>query len=269
MSAEHGERSGPRARGGRILRFFSALAASASRVLLGVVGLLLLTAAGGIVAISQTSVGRQFVADRVEGLLSGVVKNGEVRVGPILGGDLLTGALLDRFEITDPDGRLFVGLDSVRIRYNPLSFLVDTYRFDAVTAERVRLVLRQGEDGRWNFERIFQEERPEPDDGGGPGTTRLLLSDVTIRSGTVEVRTPWARGLEGAERAAAIREGLAGDRLWRVRAVGPERYEREIVLEDLQGRFPLIRIIDPVRPMRIDLENVAARAEAQEVVSRS
>jgi autotransporter translocation and assembly factor TamB len=225
-----------------------------------VVGLLLLTAAGGIVAISQTSVGRQFVADRVEGLLSGVVKNGEVRVGPILGGDLLTGALLDRFEITDPDGRLFVGLDSVRIRYNPLSFLVDTYRFDAVTAERVRLVLRQGEDGRWNFERIFQGERPESDDGGGPGTTRLLLSDVTIRSGTVEVRTPWARGLEGPERTAAIREGLAGDRLWRVRAIGPERYEREIVLEDLRGRFPLIRIIDPVRPMRIDLENVAARA---------
>lgn len=246
--------------GGRALALLSSLGASLGRILLGLAGLLLLTAAGGIVAISQTSVGRQFVADRVEGLLSGVVESGEVRLGPILGGDLLTGALIDRFEIADPDGRLFVGLDSVRLRYNPLSFLVGTYRFDAVTAERVRLVLRQGEDGRWNFERIFQGERPEPDDGGGPGTTRLLLSDVAIRSGTVEVRTPWARELAGPARAAAVREGLAGDRLWRVRAIGPDRYEREIVLEDLRGRFPLIRLVDPVRPMRIDLENVATRA---------
>lgn len=260
MGAQRDDRKAGGSRGGRALTMLASLGASLGRILLAVAGLLLLAAAGGIVALSQTSLGRQFVAERVEGLLSGVVKGGEVRLGPILGGDLLTGALVDRFEITDPDGRLFVGLDSVRLRYNPLSFLVGTYRFDAVTAERVRLVLRQAESGRWNFDRIFQGEQPEPDDGGGPGTTRLLLSDVTIRSGSVEVRTPWARDLEGAARAAAVREGLAGDRLWRVRAIGPDRYEREIVLEDLRGRFPLIRLVDPVRPMRIDLESVAARA---------
>ena len=260
MGAERDDRRRSESPGARVLGILSSLGASLGRILLGIVGLLLLAAAGGIVAVSQTSLGRQLVAEKVEGLLSGVVESGEVRIGPILGGDLLTGALVDRFEITDPDGRLFVGLDSVRLHYNPLNFLIGTYRFDAVTAERVRLVLRQAESGRWNFERIFEGERPEPDDGGGPGTTRLLLSDVTIRSGTVEVRTPWANGLEGAERTAAVREGLAGDRLWRVRAIGPDRYEREIVLEGLHGRFPLLRLVDPVRPMRIDLENVATRA---------
>jgi autotransporter translocation and assembly factor TamB len=255
-----GGRTGGDGRGGGLAPVLAALGGSLGRILLGVVGLLLLTAAGGIVALSQTTLGRQVVADAIEGLLAGVVENGEVRLGPILGGDLLTGALLDRFEITDPDGRLFVGVDSVRIRYNPLSFLVGTYRFDAVTAEHVRIVLRQGEDGRWNFERIFEGEEPGPDDGDGPGTTRLLLSDVTVRSGSMEVRTPWAGDLAGAARDSAIREGLAGDRLWRIRAVGPDRFEREIVLENLRGRFPLIRLVDPVRPMRIDFDDVAARA---------
>lgn len=246
--------------GGRLVSGLASLGGSVGRILLGLVGLALLVAAGAIVALSQTALGRAVVADAVEDVLAGVVKGGDVRLGPILGGDLLTGALVGRFEITDPDGRLFIGLDSVRIRYNPLGFLVGTYRFDAVTAERVRLVLRQGDSGRWNFERIFQGEEPEADDGGSPGNTRLLLSDVTIRSGSVEVHTPWARGLEGAARDSAVREGLAGDRLWRVRAVGPDRYEREIVIENLRGRFPLLRLVDPVRPMRFDMENLAARA---------
>ncbi|MEJ2482760.1 MAG: translocation/assembly module TamB, partial [Gemmatimonadota bacterium] len=244
------------------LRTLRRLAGSLSRVALGLIGIACLTAAGSLLLLSQTVVGRQAVADLVVDALEGSV-NGGVRIGPILGGNLFTHALVERFEITDPDGRLFVGIDSVRLHYNPVSLMLGTYRFDDVSMERVRLVLRQYEDGRWNFDRIFGDEEPaEPDsiDDGRQGNDRILLSDVSVREGEVEVHVPWAVDLTGAERDSAVAQGLRGDRLWRVRATGPERYEREVLLHRLSGRFPLIRIVDPVRPLRFDMQGVSAEA---------
>ncbi len=253
----------PRSPVSRVGQLLGRLAGSLARVALGLVGLAFLVGAAALVFLSQTIVGRQAVTELVEGALSGTV-NGEVRIGPILGGNLLSHALLERFEITDPDGRLFVGIDSVRLHYNPLSFLVGTFRFDAVSMQRVRLVLRQYEDGRWNFDRIFGDEEPvEPDsiDDGRQGNDRVLLADVDVREGEIEVHIPWARNLVGTARDSAIQQGLRGDRLWRVRSVGPDRYEREILLRQLSGRFPLIRIVDPVRPLRFDMEGVSAQAD--------
>lgn len=246
-----------------VLRWLERIAGSLTRVALGLVGIAFLTAAGSLLLLSQTVVGRQAVADLVEGALEGTV-NGGVRVGPILGGNLFTHALLERFEITDPDGRLFVGIDSVRLRYNPVSLALGTFRFDDVSIDRVRLVLRQHEDGDWNFDRIFGDEEPIPPDSldeGRQGSDRVLLSDVTVGSGEVEVHVPWAADLAGAERDSAVAQGLRGDRMWRVRAVGPGRYERELLLHRLSGRFPLIRIVDPVRPLRFDMAGVSAEAE--------
>ena len=258
----HGGKT-PRSPSAWVIKWLGRLAGSLTRVGLGLLGLAFLAGAGALVFLSQTVVGRQAVTDLVEGALSGTV-NGEVRVGPILGGNLLSHALLERFEITDPDGRLFVGIDSVRLHYNPLSFLVGTFRFDAVSMRRVHLVLRQDEDGRWNFDRIFGDEDPvEPDsiDDGRQGNDRVLLADVDVREGEIEVHIPWARDLTGAARDSAIQQGLRGDQLWRVRSIGPDRYEREILLRQLSGRFPLIRIVDPVRPLRFDMEGVSARAD--------
>jgi len=253
----------PRSVLSRAGQWLGRLAGSLTRVALGLIGLAFLTGAGALVFLSQTVVGRQAVTDLVEGALEGTV-NGEVRVGPILGGNLLSHALLERFEITDPDGRLFVGIDSVRLHYNPLSLLVGTFRFDAVTMRRVHLVLRQHEDGRWNFDRTFGDEEPvEPDsiDDGRQGNDRVLLFDVEVQEGDIEVHVPWARDLTGTARDSAIQQGLRGDRLWRIRSVGPDRYERELLLRQLSGRFPLIRIVDPVRPLRFDMEGVSALAD--------
>ncbi len=247
----------------RVSRWLRGLGESLIRVGLGLIGLAFLVSAGALVFLSQTIVGRQAVTDLVEGVLENSV-NGDVRIGPILGGDLLSQVLLERFEITDPDGRLFVGIDSVRLHYNPLSFLVGTYRFDAVEMQRVHLVLRQYEDGRWNFDRTFGDEEPvegESSDEGRQGNDRILLADVDVRSGEIEVHTPWAHDLTGAARANAIRAGLRGDQLWRVRSVGPDRYEREVLLRRLSGQFPLIRILDPVRPLRFDMQGVSAQAD--------
>jgi hypothetical protein len=223
------------------------------------VGLSSLTAAGALFLLSQTVVGRNAVATLVEDALSDVV-NGEVRVGPIIGGNLLTRAHLAHFEFAETDGTPFVKLDSVRIEYNPLSFLTGTYRFHRVTAQHVDLLLRQHDDGSWNFKRLFGKEEPEPAEERRPGTTRVLLTDVDVRSGRVRVNTPWARGLAGAERDSVVAAGLRGDRLWRVRQVGPDRFQRQVTLDSLHGSFPLIRLVDPVRPLHLQLSGVAAHA---------
>ncbi|MCK5483053.1 MAG: hypothetical protein KAJ13_05095, partial [Gemmatimonadetes bacterium] len=109
------------------------------------VGLASLTAAGAIVLLSQTVVGRAVVASQIENLLGDVV-NGDVRVGPILGGNLLTRAHLAHFEIVESDGTPFVQLDSVRVSYNPLGFLTGTYRFRNVTVEHAQVSLIQAPD---------------------------------------------------------------------------------------------------------------------------
>ncbi|MGB5526387.1 MAG: hypothetical protein WBN79_05975, partial [Gemmatimonadota bacterium] len=78
------------------------------------IGLASLTAAGAVLLLSQTVVGRSVVATQIEHLLGDVV-NGEVRVGPILGGNMLTRIHLAHFEILESDGTPFVQLDSVRV----------------------------------------------------------------------------------------------------------------------------------------------------------
>lgn len=228
------------------------------------IGLAFLTLAGALLLLSQTVVGRKTVGDLVEGALQGEIR-GEVRLGPVIGGNLLTRAHLAHFEIVESDGTPFLSLDSVRIEYNPVSLLLGTYRFRNVIVQRARMEFRQNDDGEWNFDRLFGSADTAKSEGP-PGRTRLLLHDVQIRSGTLRVRTPWARNLHGVERDSAVAEGLRGEKLWRVRRLGPDLVERELVLESLRGRFPLIRLIDPSRPMRFELSAVSTTAD---VVART
>jgi hypothetical protein len=234
------------------------------------VGLASLTAAGAVLLLSQTVVGRAFVADKIESLLAADVVNGDVRVGPILGGNMLTRAHLAHFEIRESDGTPFVQLDSVRVSYNPLGFLIDTFRFSDVTVERARVSLIQSVDRTWNFDRLFGDDPTEPEAPGdsaaaadstrGASRTRVLLTDLDIKRGTLLVTTPWAADRTGAERDSLVAQGLRGDKLWRVVRSGPGQFTREIRLDSLSGGFPLLRLVDPARPFRIEAAGLATRA---------
>ncbi|MBT8477423.1 MAG: translocation/assembly module TamB [Gemmatimonadetes bacterium] len=233
------------------------------------VGLASLTAAGAVLLLSQTVVGRAVVATQIERLLADVV-NGEVRVGPILGGNMLTRVHLAHFEILESGGTPFVQLDSVRVNYNPLGFLVGTYRFNNVTVQRARVSLLQAPDRTWNFDRLFGDDPSQPelpadsamaaDSTAGPSRTKVLLTDLDIRRGSLLVTTPWAADRQGAARDSLVAQGLRGDKLWRVVRAGPGRWVREIRLDSLSAGFPLIRIVDPVRPFRIETTEMATAA---------
>lgn len=214
-----------------------------ARMLLAGIGLLSLSLVAGSLLLTQTVVGRRAVASFVEARLDGLV-HGDVEFGPILGGNLVSRVLLDRFVIRDSVGRPFVELDSVRLQYNPVSLLMGTYRFSAVTVQHARLRLLQDSTGTWNYDRIFPG-----DTTGGPSTSRVLLTDLAIRYGTFEMRTPWAAAPNPEE-------------LWRIEPDGAGGFERVIALDSLTGRFPLVRIVDPLRPMRFEIEGLSGRAEA-------
>ncbi len=225
-----------------------------ARLLLALVGVASLSLAAGSILLTQTVVGRRAVASFAESELNRLV-DGDVEFGPILGGNLLSNVLLDRFVIRDAAGEELVVLDSVRMEYNPLSLLLGTYRFRAVTVGRARLLLHQDADGVWNYDRIFAR-----DEDSGPSSTRVLLTDLAVRDGSIEVRTPWAADLTGADWIARVRAGLSGEAVWRVEAVGPDVFERVIRLDSLSGLFPLVRITDPVRPLRIEMEGLRTQA---------
>lgn len=234
------------------------------RVSAAVAGLLLLSLASAILLASQTTAGRGLVAGAVEDALAGAVE-GRVEVGPITGGNLVTRVLVDRFRITDREGRVFVDLRGLRVEYSPFSLLAGRYHFRRVTADRVEVVLRQAEGGAWNFDRIFGGDGGEEeggadgaeDDGGGAS---VLVTDLISRGGRLEVVTPWDGEPPGTVGAARAGQEEAPAPVWR-----HERREgrdvRVISLSSLSGSFPVLRLADPDRPMHLELGDVSARAE--------
>ncbi len=251
-----------RARSGRKRR-----ARLAARVL----GLLSLAIAIALFQFTQTSTGRNAAASLLERALQGAV-DGQVRIGAVLGGNLVTRVILSDFEILDAAGDRFVSLDTVTLVYDPLALLRKQVRIRRMEAARADIRLVQDPDGRWNFDRIFGGE-PEPPlvpiapDSVPPeapeGTPlRLIFTDARLRAGSIEIRTPWTRGLEGRERAAALAEAGAGRTPWHVEPDSAGEWDRVYRIDALSGRFPLIRLRDPPRPFRIDLEAVSGTVRA-------
>ncbi len=238
-----------------------------ARLLARVLGLLCLAIAFALFEFTQTTTGRNAAVALLQRALDNAV-HGQVRIGPVLGGNLVTRATLARFEIADSTGAAFVALDTVTIGYDPLSLLRRQIRIRRLDARRAEVRLAQSTDGRWNYERIFQPGAPargEPPDSAaadsaavaqGGSALRFLIRDAAMRAGRIEIRTPWTETLEGEARTRALEEARGGS-MWNVEGTGDGEYERVYRLEDASGTFPLIRVVDPPRPFRISLDDVA------------
>jgi hypothetical protein len=175
-----------------------------------------------------------------------------------VGGNLLTRINLERVKISGPDGELFVELEDARLSYSPFGILSGRYTFRRLSADRLKLILRQYPEGDWNFDRIF---------GGKPDTIpdeRLLpipaptpfpppvpdLEPEGVRVAIVD-GWPWAHDLSGEAYEAAASAVLRGETVWNVEPEG-DGFVRVIRATELSGRFPLVRIAEPERPVRVD-----------------
>ena len=229
---------------GRLLRLVRGLGQGLAALL----GLALLGVASGLVLASQTATGRQAAADFLESTLAGAV-DGRVEVGRITGGNLLTRAVVERLRIGDAGGEPFLALRDVRVEYSPFGFLTGDVHLRRLRAGRLELTLRQGSDGRWNFDRIFGDGTPDDTaTSAEEGGLRLRVTDADVEGGRIEVRTPWDGGPDP-------------ETIWRLEEESG-RTVRVIALEELSGSLPLLRLADPDRPMRIEAADVRARALA-------
>lgn len=207
------------------------------RVIVGLTGLLVLAVAGGVLLLSQTVTGRQMAGGLARDALQGAVR-GQVRLGPVTGGNLLTSATLGRLEISGPDGEPFLALRGVTARYNPLDLLRGRYVFREVELERGEIRLSLGDDGTWNYERIFDAGG---DDDGGAGP-RVALYDVRLADGRLAVRLPMDPPAPGETQ------------VWNTDRDGDGRLRRALDVDSLAGRFPRLMITDPREPTTIELE---------------
>ena len=254
-----------------------------SRLVARALGLVSLALALALFQFTQTATGRNAAIALLQGALGNAV-DGQVRIGRVLGGNLVTRLILESFEIADRDGEVFLSMDSVSVEYDPLLLLRKQVRIRRLEAGFAEIRLVSDVEGRWNFERIFAggpdapsadgtqtEESEPPDSLAAPiadssatletrpqaNPLRLMLTDVTVRDGRLEVRMPWTEGLEGRERDAAFAEARQGGSIWYSEPTADDEVERVYRVAGLSGRFPELRIVDPPRPLEIRMQDVS------------
>lgn len=273
-----------------------------SRLLLAVTILVL----GAGVFLTQTPPGKKLVfrevLKRVEGSIQGTIRVEEVSSSGFLRGIAFRGVV-----IRDPDGRLFLSADSLRLGISPLPLLGGNLVFEPVMVYGTRVVLEQlpGRD-ELNVVAIFasEEEAPSPTvapsgidtaaaapdtvsrgadsvsapgdtvtDGEGGGRT-IILRDVRIVDGHLEILLPLPEEDRASDRVL-VTEGPGGTRLRRMsfEELNLEMSEAVLSREDLEGeRFRVESLslrgrIFP-RPFRVeDMKGVLRRRSGEAIAS--
>lgn len=213
--------------------------------LLVVLSAVLILAVVAVWLLTNTDAGRErtrrFVLGVLQGQTHGIVKIEAVH------GNLLSGATLTRFAITDSAGHPFLKTDSVSLRYVLRSFLASKLEFDDVVLYHPDVVVARLPNGPWNY-RILWPATPPP----APGDTAtgwgsiVRMTNVTVINGFVTIRSPWAprAGVPAHVRDSLIKDALgAGSRLYIAEA--PGGYQKVVTLERLNAKVPFLRWADP------------------------
>src|SRR5690349_20902558 len=128
----------------------------ALKIVAGLVGGVVVLAAGAVLVLTNTDWGRERVRRQALGLLQKQV-HGRVRIGAIRG-NLLTGATLENFVITDSAGAPFVAVERLKARYSLRGIAGKRLNFADVELLRPVIVLDRSPEGEWNWKRIFARE---------------------------------------------------------------------------------------------------------------
>ncbi len=222
----------------RYLRFLVWLRRSVRAVVWAAVAVVLL-AVGALLLVTRTDAGVEFLVDQGLARVRGSIQ-GTLSVEDASAEDLLEGLTLRGVTIRDPGGRAFMVVDSLRGRYSVLSFLRGDVVLDRVELWRPRVTVeRLPGQQRVNASRIFSPP-PEPvvdtarAQPRAAGVGRVLLRDVTIVGGEVEVRLPQ----EGEAPDGAFLEPAPGAAKGRLRSYA---------FRELHGEFPRISLVSPER----------------------
>lgn len=106
-----------------------------------------------VLIISQTESFRVFIHDRVEAELRKSL-GGEIYLGRFYG-NIFTGLGVDGFYIK-VDGQNFLKALRAELKYNPIGLIKGSYSFQELVIYKPEVYLIRGEDGRWNFQKVFK-----------------------------------------------------------------------------------------------------------------
>ena len=212
-------------------------------ILAGILAVLVILAAAGVLVLSQTDWGRERVRRIALSALEGSA-HGIVRIGSI-GGNLLGGVTVHDLSIRDSTGAPFVLVRSASARYSLGALLRREIRLSNVHLVDPTIVLSQT-DGTWNFDRIFPGDTMPTDTAPGWGDL-VVLRDVTIENGRLMVRTPWSPETEltPAQRDSAVAAAVAGGGRLHVVRAEDGRLEEVMDFRQIDAGLPLVRLAHP------------------------
>ncbi|MES2178429.1 MAG: translocation/assembly module TamB domain-containing protein [Gemmatimonadota bacterium] len=151
---------------------------------------------------------RSYAESRVASSISGKVHLGRIH------GNFLTGLTLDSLELRDDEDSLVIASGRITVRYDPRDLADRRLYFRSVTLEHPAVVLRQHENWKWNYRKLFRT-------GGPPKRIKtpergfadfVQLDSVHIRRGaSLRLTIPWHPddSLRGVKRDSAIRTNIA------------------------------------------------------------
>src|SRR6476469_9252865 len=160
--------------------------AIASALVLLTLGLLVVL---GFLSLTQTRFGQDRVRSLVESMVKGKVK-GKIYIGRISGG-FFNGATIDSLEIRDDEDSLFVATGPIRVTYDVRDLFDRRILLSHASVERPRVVIRQHENGDWNWRRIFPagvQKQMRNERGFGDF---IVLDSADVTDADVRLTLPW------------------------------------------------------------------------------
>jgi translocation and assembly module TamB len=212
--------------------------------LLVVISVVAILAVIGTWIATNTDFGRERVRRFVLGVLQGQT-HGIVKIDA-MHGNLMSGATLVNFSISDSAGHPFFKSDSVSLRYVLSSFFSQHLDFDDVVIYHPDVVAARLPDGDWNYRTLWPSTPKTPGDTSHGWGSWVKLTNVTVVNGNVTVRSPWVPrpGVSAHIRDSLIKDALsAGSRLYIAEVKGG--YQKVVTLERMNAKVPLVRWADP------------------------
>ncbi len=187
------------------------------RNFIAAVSLCVLVALGAIVVgvglyATQSARGQDALRSWVQARIASSI-TGKVHVGRI-SGNFLTGVTIDSLELRDDEDSLFFAAGRIGLSYDPRDLVDRRLYFRRIDLEHPSLVLRQHENWKWNYKKLFRMGGPSrkprgPERGFGDF---VILDSVHVRGGgSFRVTIPWHTddSLKGVKRDSAIRVNVA------------------------------------------------------------
>src|SRR6476661_1994093 len=227
-------------------RNFVALISLCMLVVLGVIGV------GVGLFFTKSDSGQRILRRFIERQVASGIK-GKLYIGP-MSGSFLTGVTVDSLELRDDEDSLFVATGPLRVAYDIRDIMDRRLHLRSVDISRPVVVMRQHEDGSWNFKRVFSRGGPSRPKGPERGFGDYVVIDSThLHSANFRLTMPWHPddSLHGARRDSAVRVNLARNdhEIRRVRGGFTQNYR----WTNIYAAVPYMRIADPDSASRLFL----------------